>query len=123
MNILKSTDNTRDAIIKMSKGNIGALSLLCDMKSSGDHGFEDYLVLLDSIELYGTDIYILWNDKCKRNNKKFAMLLRAVNFSYISNERLKELAKDQMNATSITDEEWDIITKECDDEYISNYYV
>ena len=63
------------------------------------------IMILDTWEIYGSDIYILWNDKCGRDVRQMLMLMRATQLGFFSHERLREMAGDQMRQVNITDEE------------------
>ena len=112
MSRLKLEDNGMDVMVKMSDGNPGALTALMDiMKNAeeidpqGAFGGMGAVMLLDGWEIYGTDIYILYSDKCNRDVRKMLMLMRATQMGMFSNEKLKEMASDQMRQVNLTEEE------------------
>ena len=60
-------------------------------------------------------IYIIWNDKCQRDARKVAVLLRAVQLGILPVLKLKSMAEDQMRQVDLSGEEWEEIdTKVCD---------
>ena len=65
------------------------------------------IMLLDTWEIYGTDIYILFNDKCDRDVRRMLMLMRSVQLGFFPSTRLKELANDQSRSVNLTGEEWE----------------
>jgi hypothetical protein len=114
-------DSIQNIIIKMSDGNPGAINTLFEVikheeiidPQSAFAGVGS--ILLDSFGIYGSSIYILYNDKCKRDIRRFIMLLRAVQLGFIRVDRLKELAEDQTRQINLSDEEWrDIGMKVCE---------
>ena len=113
MSRIQLTDNTIDVIAKMSEGNPGAMTALMDMFNGGEAidpqgalgGFGSIL-LLDTWEIYGTDIYILWNDKCGQDLRKMLMIMRACQLGYLSHNKLQQMAADQMREVDLTDDEW-----------------
>jgi hypothetical protein len=115
-------DSIQNIIIKMSDGNPGAVTTLIEViKNDGrvdpQSAFAGVgsILLLDSFGIYGSSIYILYNDKCNKNIRKFIMLLRAVQLGFIRVDRLKELAEDQTRQINLSDEEWkDIEMKVCE---------
>jgi hypothetical protein len=115
-------DSIQDIIIKMSDGNPGATTTLIEViKNDGRVDPQSTfagvgsILLLDSFGIYGSSIYILYNDKCKRDIRRFIMLLRAVQLGFIRVDRLKELAEDQTRQINLSDEEWrDIGMKVCE---------
>jgi hypothetical protein len=115
-------DSIQDIIVKMSDGNPGAVTTLIEVIKNGEKidpqsAFAGVgsILLLDSFGIYGSSIYILYNDKCNKNIRKFIMLLRAVQLGFIRVDRLKELAEDQTRQINLSDEEWgDIGIKVCE---------
>ena len=116
MSKIELTDNFKDIIIKLSDGNPGAVQILVlIMKNVRKVNFDPNLgdikalLFLDNQEIYGTDIYILYNDKCDRDMKKFISLLVATQLNNFDRLKLKDLSKDQMGRLNVSKEEWDII--------------
>jgi hypothetical protein len=113
MSRIELTDSPFDMIVKMCEGNPGAMSALMDMIKEGEKidpqgvmGGIGSILLLDTWEIYGTDIYILWSDKCQRDCRKFLMILRACQMGNFPLTKLKEMAADQAGAVDLTDAEW-----------------
>lgn len=87
---IKLTDNFNDVVVKMSEGNPGAVTALMEIMLKTQEIDPDSVMewlgpvsLLDSYEIYGSEIYIIWNDICERNTRDFLMLLRAVQLGII----------------------------------------
>ena len=122
MSRIDLTDNAMSAVIKMVDGNPGAMHALMDILAK--HGEIDpqaamggigAIMLLDTWEIYGTDIYILFNDKCDRDVRKMLMLMRATQMGHFSHSKLQAMASDQERKVNLTDEEWsDLDDKVCD---------
>lgn len=113
MSKIKLTDQPIDMLVKMSEGNPGAITALMDIleKSEkidpqGAFGGLGSILLLDTWEIYGTDIYILWSDKCQRDCRKLLMIMRACQMGNFPLTKLKEMAADQARAIDLTDAEW-----------------
>lgn len=109
------TDTHISAIAKMSDGNPDALSAMMQIMQEHDNidteamfGGLGAIMLLDTWEIYGSDIYVLFNDKCDRDVRRMLLLMRATQLGLFSESRLRELASDQVN---LTPEEWDDIDK------------
>ena len=114
MSRIELNDTVANAILKMSDGNPGAITAMSDiLKEAADidpqsaMGGMGPILMLDTWEIYGTDIYVLWSDKCQRDVRKMLMLLRATQLGFLNNSRLKEMASDQMRKIDLTEEEWD----------------
>ena len=109
---IQLTDTGVDAIAKMSDGNPGAITAMMMIMKEHDSidpqammGGIGAIMILDTWEIYGTEIYILWSDKCDRDVRKMLMLMRATQLGFFSQVKLKQMAEDQMGEVDLTDEE------------------
>jgi len=114
MNKIELTDSTTDIIMKMSEGVIGAVVCITRVLKEGvlidpDSGFGPFGSLLgaDSLGIYGSNLYILWNDLCKQDPKLFIALFRAYQLGFISGPLLQAVSKDRARLNN--DNEIDII--------------
>ena len=74
MSKIKLTDSMLDIAIKMSEGNPGALTLIMEIMKEGYEKIQ-YILICDTLGLYGSRLYQLWNDCCQRDtNKVFKVL-------------------------------------------------
>lgn len=80
MKILK-TDTMEDVFVKMAEGNIGAVRVLSEIFNIKD-GIK-HILHLDSIGLYGSKLYMLWNDCCDRDINKVLKIIYSVNIDDI----------------------------------------
>lgn len=99
---LTLTDSPLDMIMKMMDGNPGAMGALTEMIQKGEsidpdawHGGFANMLLLDSMGIYGTDIYVLWSDICGRNTAKMIAVLRAVQMGHFDTAILKDACSRQ----------------------------
>lgn len=113
MSRIDLTDTGMDVLVKMSEGNPGALQALMDIMAKHDSidpqaamGGLGAVMLLDTWKIYGSGIYILYNDKCGRDVRKMLMLLRAVQMGMLRSGKLQEMAADEMRAVDLPVEEW-----------------
>jgi hypothetical protein len=121
MSIIELKDTPMDVVFKMSKGNPGAMTTIMMILRDGEKidpqafaGGLGKMLLLDSYEIYGTDIYILFNDKCDRSIRKMCLLLRAVQLGFYPKAKLQFMAKDQLRKVNLSAKEWnEINTKVC----------
>lgn len=111
-------DSTTDLIVKMAEGNPGAVSAIVYILEGGSRidpqaamGGMGKVLLLDTWEIYGEDIYTLWNDKCERSLRKMLILMRSCQLGNFSNSKLKAMASDKERKINLTEDEW----KEHDD--------
>lgn len=114
MSRIKLEDSIMDALVKMSDGNPGALTAMQNMLMQGENidpqgalGGTGAILDLDTWEIYGSDIYILWNDKCNRDVRRMLMIIRATQLGNFSHEKLKAMAADQRREINLTDDEWE----------------
>jgi len=113
MSKIQLTDTTMDVLMKMSEGNPGAINALMDILKNGDEidpqralGALSAIMLLDTWEIYGSDIYVLWSDKCQRDCRKMLMIMRARQMGNFCHIKLKEMASDQSRQVDLTADEW-----------------
>jgi len=106
-------DTMMTAMVKMAEGNPGAAAALMELYRDTPEidpqsfaGGIGPMLDLDTLGIYGTDIYVLWNDQCRRDNRKMVMLLRANQLGFVPAERIKKLAGDQMMTETISEKEW-----------------
>lgn len=75
MGLLKMTDTGMDVVKKLSQGNPGALSVLCQaINEDPDLGFL-HLMKLDDMGVYGPLIWLLYKDTFGCNLKAFYFAL------------------------------------------------
>jgi len=108
MTKLKLEDTAISAVTKMAEGNPGAIQAVAELLKSSKEGLFN-MMTLDTLGIYGTDIYILWSDQCGRDTTKFSKLLTATQMGTFDRERLKRLAADQMRTEKITEEEFEAL--------------
>lgn len=122
MTRLELTDNTISAVIKMAEGNPGAAMAITEIIANAEKidpqafgGGIGALLSLDGYGIYGTDIYILYSDKCKKNVRRMLMLMRATQLGLFSHLKLKEMAADQSRQVNLTEDEFsELDQKVCD---------
>ena len=96
MTRIEGQDTVQDMVIKLSEGNPGALRVCIDITENGGSidpdgftGGTGLLLLLDSLSLYGSKIWMLYKDVCGENLVNTVAMLRAWQLGYISEEKLK----------------------------------
>ena len=77
-------DNIVSMITKMSDGNPGAMTAMMSIiEDGGKTDPDDFMggigsiLSLDTIGIYGTDIYIFWSNICDRETNKMIAVLRS----------------------------------------------
>ena len=99
---IQLTDTMVDIMAKMSEGNPGALTALMECVTDDDKTDPDSLMRglgpalsLDTMGIYGTDIYVLWSDICEKNTPKFMAVIRAHQLGFIGQVVLKDACSRQ----------------------------
>lgn len=112
-------DSMIDVIVKLSDGNPGAATALMELikytpviDKDSALGSWGPLFDLDNLDIYGPNIYVLWNDQCLRNAQRFILLLRSVQLGLFPRERLKTISEDQMRSSIIPGEEFEELEKQ-----------
>lgn len=87
-------DNLINIFMKMSDGNPGAITVLTRMMKEAPKydkhqpNFIMHIVMLDSFQVYGWKIWVLWKDFCKEDPESFIMAIRAMQLGFIDRLRL-----------------------------------
>ena len=112
MSRIELTDTGLDMVMKMSEGNPGAMTAIMDIMEKSVEidpqsalGEISNILSLDTHGIYGSGIYVLWNDKFQRDTRKMIMILRSVQLGFMSESKLQELAGDQSRSINLTDDE------------------
>jgi len=98
---IQLTDNSFSAIMKMCDGNPGAMDVLMKMTESSDidpdafMGGMGKILSLDTLEIYGADIYVLHNDICDSNMVKTFAVLRAHQLGFVNGNVLRDACSRQ----------------------------
>lgn len=102
MSRIKLTDSIKDVVVKMSNGNPGAMSALMEMLSKGktidpDEHMQGLspILMLDTLGIYGTDIYVLHSDICGRNLAKTLAVIRSTQLGYFNGSTLANACSRQ----------------------------
>lgn len=96
------SDSISSAISKMAEGNIGAVNACISLIEEGERtdpqnmmGGFDCILDLDREGIYGTDIYVFWNDICNQDTSKMMAVLRAVQLGFFSGRVLADACHRQ----------------------------
>ena len=103
MERIKLNDNLIDVVMKMSDGNPGAINVLMQLMQPDIAiidpenllGSMGVILMLDSIGIYGTDIYVLMNDICENNMVKFVTVIKSVQLGLLNENVVKDAASRQ----------------------------
>ena len=93
---LQLMDSMYDIIVKMSDGNPGAISFIMELKVqyNNDAQWVQALLAFDMMELYGSQLYMLWNDSCDRDCTKVIKIVEAYKRGKITNTDIDERIKN-----------------------------
>lgn len=101
MSRITLTDNTFQILIKMSDGNPGAATILLKMLEADEidpdsvMGGMMKILSLDTLEIYGTHIWVLYKDICDESMIKMFAVLRANQLGFVSGLVLKNACHRQ----------------------------
>ena len=79
--------NIMDMMMVMSEGNPGALTVLMQMMQNPTSIFD--VLLLDSLDIRGSKIWMLYSDSCGKNTGKFNRTLMALRCGAYSQEEIQ----------------------------------
>ena len=115
-------DTTTDVVTKLSEGNPGALSVCINLlKNTSNHdpdaimGGTGSLLMLDTLNIYGSRIWMFYKDFCREEIGTMILMLRAFQLGFVTRLELNT-AIDRMG-TGIDIEE---ITKKVK-EFLPNF--
>lgn len=87
-------------IADMSEGNPGALTALFEVIKEGDvidpdNAFGGFSVVLtlDTLRIYGSDIWVIFNDVCDRSPVRMIALARSVQLGFCSHSEFKSFVQ------------------------------
>lgn len=100
MSKITMIDNAESALAKICEGNPGAINACCCIIKEGAKVYPyvdgwEYIILLDKLEIYGSDIYVLWNDICQRGTRKMTAALRIAKIDPAKADVLKDACHRQ----------------------------
>ena len=114
MTKIELMDTGRDVLVKMAGGNPGALNALMEILKHGGTidpqgalGGMGVILSLDTLGIYGSEIYILWSDQCHKDTRELLMLLRANQLGFVGGSEIKAAAKDQRGRAGFSPEKMD----------------
>lgn len=90
MSKLEMKDTGMDIVTKMSEGNPGALTVIMKFMNGDGIDIIKYILPLDTLEIYGSRLYMLWNDCCQRDDDKLKRVIDAYKFGKLSKESIIE---------------------------------
>lgn len=95
MTKIKLTDTLGDVVYKMSEGNPGGMRVCADIIEYGGEidtdaamGGIGIVLLLDTYEVYGSKIWMLYKDVCREELWKTIAIMRACQLGIISKDQL-----------------------------------
>ncbi len=99
---IKLQDSTMVAVVKMSDSNPGAMKALMEIVTKAkDIDKDDPMIglssvlMLDTLGIYGTDIYVLYSDICDRDLAKMLAIVRAVQLGFFDGKLLQNACSRQ----------------------------
>ena len=94
MSKIQLTDSLQEVVFKMSEGNPGAISILMQLLNNPQvcEPANPFMVILtlDSYEIYGSNIWIMYKDLCGEDIEIFETLFRHIQMGIMPLEVLKK---------------------------------
>lgn len=98
MSKIQLSDSMFDVVVKMSEGNPGAMNAIMEMLKPENQEIDPDSVMggmmkvlaLDTLGIYGSDIYVLHSDICGRDMVKMFAVLRAHQLGFLNGSVLKD---------------------------------
>lgn len=81
--------NVDDFIFALSEGNPGALSFIVEMMKTNKDAVPN-IIFLDKMEVYGSKLYMFWNDCCNRDQAKVNATIDYLRKEGVSKEKIHE---------------------------------
>jgi len=113
MSRIKLEHTMTDILLEMSEGNPGAVAAIMDLLKhspeidpQGSMGGIGGILSLDTLGIYGSEIYVLWSDKCGRDVRRLCLLLRGSQLGLLKSDTIRSMASDSRNEINLTPEEW-----------------
>lgn len=107
MSRIQLEDSAMSAIMKMVDGNPGAISVLVTLmkeeaRIDPDSAFGGIgtLLALDTLGIYGSNIWILYKDVCKQNAVNMVLLFRANQLGFVTSKAIKDASNDQTRSSN-----------------------
>jgi len=111
-------DDLLTASMKMTDGNSGASAAIGELRAKwptidpqSAMGHFTPIMFLDTLEIYGQDIWVLWKDCCRHEAKKFAILLRGNQLGLIDCYSIKQASLRFNHGTPIEFDWDDLLSK------------
>jgi hypothetical protein len=96
------TDSVPEAVAKIVEGNIGAAVCVIDLMKYteeidplNDLKVIGPMMLLDSLGIYGPNIWVIFKDVCGQNHARMIAVLRATQLGILPREELLEVSNRQ----------------------------
>lgn len=107
---IQLTDSTHDVLFKMSEGNPGALRVCIEIIQQGAQidpddfmGGLGTLLSLDTLGLYGSQIWMLYKDVCGEHLPTMLAVLRGWQLGIISEQQIKHAVENHGVGLNVPD--------------------
>jgi hypothetical protein len=103
-------DTIMSAVMKLAEGNPGAMRVCMELyKEAGNIDTDDFLggfgslLMLDSENIYGPQIWMLYKDICKESIWKTVAMLRACQLGFVSSSTLHHAIENYGDGINVDD--------------------
>jgi len=107
---IELTDSIQDVLFKMSEGNPGALTVCLGILEHGDKidpdnamGGLGVILSLDTLQLYGAKIWMLFKDVCGKDLPQMLGVLRGHQLGYVTDAQVHHAVENYGDGINIPD--------------------
>lgn len=107
---IQMTDSTMDMMVKMSEGNPGALTVCMRIlqqtrQIDPDNALEGLgpIFALDTLNLYGSKIWMLYKDVCGEDVSRMLALLRGNQLGFVTDEQIQHAVENYGEGIDLSD--------------------
>lgn len=108
---LELTDTLQDVCVKMSEGNPGALSVLVTLTKHGgkidtivgDDGILIAVMHLDTLGVYGSNLWVLWKDVCQQNLGNLLVVIRGFQLGFLTRDQVHHAIQNRGDGIDLAD--------------------
>ena len=107
---IELTDSIQDVLVKMSEGNPGALTVCLEILKHGEKidpdnamGGLGAILSLDTLQLYGAKIWMLYKDVCGKELPQMLAVLRGHQLGHVTDAQIHHAVENYGDGINVAD--------------------
>lgn len=107
---IQLNDSLEDVLFKMSEGNPGAVAVCLQMLKDGEQidpdnamGVLGVILLLDTLGLYGSKIWMLYKDVCECDLSQMLAVLRGRQLGFVTDAQIQHAVDNYGDGINVAD--------------------